>query len=513
MDSILFAPASSVKRLVSIGLSFGMALAALLLLGRWAGGAAAAGNPAARQAPSVVAYVVTTTVDLPDDNLGDGKCHIASGDRPCSLRAAVQQLNHDSGGSIVLLAGSYNLTDTIDGDLQLQKDTQVYAGGAGNTIIQGSPAGWAHRILRVQNGAYVLLNGLTISGGHPLNGAVGGGIDVVSGTLQLIGVSVLNNQAAQGGGIYNGGWLDVLGSTIRGNRAYTDGGGVYNEPFDAGLNFTLTSSLVQSNTAADAGGGIFTLGELAVYSSTVEHNRANYGGGLYNSVLGPSGASTLWIEYSTVSQNHAGLGYGGGVVNNSALAYTYIINSTLDGNTADHNGGGVWGTGQVYLTSATVSGNIADVNHFGSGDGGGLFAFNATAINLNNSLVALNVDASGQAPDCAGEIASLGGHNLVQSTLGCILTGGSTVSDVLGLDPRLLPLSNYGGPTATRALQLDSPAIDAAEAICTYGHNDLDHDQRGRPRQVDGNGDGTAICDIGAYELQLTRLFLPALAR
>jgi len=52
--------------------------------------------------------------------------------------------------------------------------------------------------------------------------------------------------------------LDLLASTIRGNQAYTDGGGVYNEAFTAGLNFTLTSSLVQSNTAGDAGGGIFT---------------------------------------------------------------------------------------------------------------------------------------------------------------------------------------------------------------------------------------------------------------
>jgi hypothetical protein len=47
---------------------------------------------------------------LPDSNLADGQCHI-SPSGPCSLRAAVQQLDHDSGGAISLPAGTYVLTN------------------------------------------------------------------------------------------------------------------------------------------------------------------------------------------------------------------------------------------------------------------------------------------------------------------------------------------------------------------------------------------------------------------
>ncbi len=512
MGILHFRRARAARQSAGLGLSLGLAGAALLLLGRWVGVAEGAARPIAPNGPSIVIFVVTTTVDSPDSLLTDGLCKDTF-DGGCSLRAATQQLNHDSGGTILLGPGPFNLTNDGLGDLQLQKDIALVGGGPATSIIQGNPAGWAHRILRVQNGANVIFSSIGISGGHPINGAVGGGIDVVSGTLRLINASVLNNQAAQGGGIYNRGRLDVLASTIRGNQAYTDGGGVYNEAFSAGQNFTLTSSLVQSNTAGDAGGGIFTVGNLAVYSSTLEHNQAGFGGGIYNSLLGPGDVGYLWLEDSTVSQNHAGLGYGGGVANNAPQASAFIINSTLDGNTADHSGGGLGGTGHVTLSNDTVTGNVADVSHLGSGDGGGLFADAAAIFNVDNSLVALNVDNGGEAPDCAGAIGSLHGHNLVQSTLGCLLTGGTTTGNVTGLDPRLFPLGNYGGPTATRALRLDSPAIDAAVTICAFGHSALASDQRGRLRQADGDGDGVAGCDIGAYELQLARLFLPALAR
>ena len=64
-------------------------------------------------------------------------------------------------------------------------------------------------------------------------------------------------------------------------------------------------------------------------------------------------------------------------------------------------------------------------------------------------------------------------------------------------------LQDNGGTTFTHALLAGSPAIDGGNpAGCTdpWG-NPLTTDQRGEVRPADGNGDCTAICDIGAYEV------------
>ena len=64
------------------------------------------------------------------------------------------------------------------------------------------------------------------------------------------------------------------------------------------------------------------------------------------------------------------------------------------------------------------------------------------------------------------------------------------------------PLKNNGGPTQTHALVAGSPAIDAGNPGGCRDNSGalLQTDQRGFPRNVDGNSDGTARCDIGAVE-------------
>jgi hypothetical protein len=62
-------------------------------------------------------------------------------------------------------------------------------------------------------------------------------------------------------------------------------------------------------------------------------------------------------------------------------------------------------------------------------------------------------------------------------------------------------LALHGGSTQTHALVPGSPAIDAAGPVCLDADGEpLTTDQRGQPRPVDGDGDGIAACDIGAFE-------------
>jgi hypothetical protein len=68
------------------------------------------------------------------------------------------------------------------------------------------------------------------------------------------------------------------------------------------------------------------------------------------------------------------------------------------------------------------------------------------------------------------------------------------------LDPRLAPLTNNGGPTATHALLEDSPAIDSGNPAAVAGVGDVPrHDQRGAPfvRVAGGR------VDMGAIERQI----------
>ena len=76
------------------------------------------------------------------------------------------------------------------------------------------------------------------------------------------------------------------------------------------------------------------------------------------------------------------------------------------------------------------------------------------------------------------------------------------------VDPLLGALANNGGPTQTLALLSGSLAIDAGDN-CVFDNNcspalasALATDQRGQPRQIDGDGNGTATVDIGAFEVR-----------
>jgi hypothetical protein len=117
-------------------------------------------------------------------------------------------------------------------------------------------------------------------------------------------------------------------------------------------------------------------------------------------------------------------------------------------------------------------------------------------VELSNTILARNT-AGIIGPNCftqvGAELTSLG-FNLIGDTTGC--TFNSLASDQVGFNPILGPLTNNGGTTETHLPQEGSPAIDNGDnATCE------ETDQRGELRPADSDGDGTAVCDIGAVEL------------
>jgi hypothetical protein len=180
-----------------------------------------------------------------------------------------------------------------------------------------------------------------------------------------------------------------------------------------------------------------------------------------------------------------------------------LLNSTIAGNSASHpsfGGGGVLNSGLSTLNvlNSTIARNST------AGFGGGVVNY-GSPFNLARTLVSGNTAAT--APEIAGT-AVANNHNLFGIN-GNVGVEGFTPGLTDIVPPTGVQLSNIlhpvlafnGGPTQTHSLVPGSPAIDAGGPVCTDVNGDLLLiDQRGKPRIVDGNGDGTATCDIGAFE-------------
>jgi predicted outer membrane repeat protein len=68
----------------------------------------------------------------------------------------------------------------------------------------------------------------------------------------------------------------VSNSTLSGNSATDDGGGVYNSG-----ELKLSNSSLSGNTATNNGGGIFNFFDITVSNCSVTGNTAASGGGIY----------------------------------------------------------------------------------------------------------------------------------------------------------------------------------------------------------------------------------------
>lgn len=433
---------------------------------------------------------VDSTQDSPDAKPGDGQCLSKAGG--CTLRAAIEEANATTlSDTINVPAGTYQLAVPSGGgpdfaqtgSLFLNGEVQILGGDAASTIVDG---GGKLRVFETEANSTISLMGLTIrngladgangagilnrghlkladvtitgnrSKGDPLN-ASGGGAGIANdtdGTATLLNVRVTDNTAdGRGGGVANGGEMQVMNSTISGNSSLTDdGGGIQND------------------------------GTLSLLLSEVDGNRAKSGAGV-NNLKGQ-----LKLTDSTIAGNSAGSD-GGGLFNSGTVT---AVNSTFSGNSAGASGGAIANRaeGAVDLNNVTISGNKAGSE--GSAQGGGIASAATATVTASNSIIAANTAQNGA--DCAGVLTSKG-YNLIQSAGGCTITG-DTAGNVLGQDAKLAVLAKNDGPTRTQALDGGSPAVNAGNPGTATGSGGTcaRADQRGVARDQAGR------CDIGAYE-------------
>jgi hypothetical protein len=221
---------------------------------------------------------------------------------------------------------------------------------------------------------------------------------------------------------------------------------------------TANRTTIRDNAAFGAttsfGGGLLAGGNIRTYATTISGNQARTAAGIF------------------------------------AEADATVQNSTVSGNTASVDAGGMKVLGILTLENSTVAFNTQGV----AGYGAGLVLLNGGI--ANSSIIARNKPAPGghyyDLLCTAGK--TLAGNNNLLNGADCIIPGTIVVGD-----PLLAPLANNGGPTKTHALGVGSPAIDAG-----LNPHDFAHDQRlaGHER-VFG-----AAADIGAFEVTpIDRIF------
>lgn len=439
-----------------------------------------------------------------------------------SLRAAIEAANTHVGDDEVVfsLSGTVFLNST----LPLISDDLLITGPDGGGI--GISGGNAVRVLEVTAAATVGISNVVIHSGlvssgdggciHNAGSLVlidsevalceaddfGGGIyNAASGVLTLVNSRVDEASAYRGGGIYNAGVLIIKDASSVVSNSATFGAGIYNVE---GASATLTDALVWGNQASIEGGGIVNDGgAVEIYRSNLSSNSANSGGGIsFNGIS--SNFDSLVIGNSTLSNNSAS-GDGGAILI-FASNNTSIFGSTLASNDAQY-GGAIHGD-DFRIRNSTIS-----LNHAAFSGGGIYITYSGASLShvtlVNNSAdsneaqtihgqySAKNIIIVGNAPNCDANIDAFG-DNLIQAPGGDFSCQG--FDPVSAAQLQLGTLADNGGATKTHALLDGSVAIDAASDCTDIFGNPVDSDQRGVARPFDGNQNGLARCDVGAYE-------------
>ena len=426
----------------------------------------------------------------------DGVCSLH-----CSLRDAVAVANQSGMANTILLpSGTYTLTrlDPLDGaglpidedgslsgDLDIVGELRIKGAGAGKSVIKGPSDHYraiTHRLAESRPGAQLILEGLTLKDGHaPYNG---GAVEnhgrlllrEVLAERNIARIHMAFNEPTEpsgefdngGGAIANYGDLVVLASHFLLNFATTThdkpsgGGAIYNRGSvlvrDSHFWENAVSTPLYSAGTYEGGSALYNEGQATVERSSFEFN-GDYGndGAISNE------GGTLALTNSTLSGN-----WNDGLTNGlHDQLPTRRSKATLTNVTITQSGYfgyeyGVKNLGELSIRNSVITGNPYSYASYSYRNEGSDFSYQAIGLLLDDSE-----------SNCSADL---------------FVPADQVLTHLLA------PLTQQSNKTKAHPLRPGSPAIDAGVGDC------VSLDQRGVARPKDGNGDGVALCDLGAYE-------------
>ena len=404
------------------------------------------------------------TLAHPYDTIQEGVDHAVSGDR------------------ILVAPGVYKET------VLMRDGVSVVGSGASSTIIDGT--GLQNSVVTFDRTRQnPVLSGFTLKAGKGDQISESGGFPVFAGG----GVLILDSSAT------------VLRNVITQNtitQGYCLGGGIYIRSTSASpqiLENLITGNVALSSNVPGSGdgGGIYIVtktGSVLVEGNVIESNDAVTGGAIY---VDNGTTSTVQIRRNVIRSNDAK--FGGGVFSKAiGGSVNTIVDNLLLGNgsgIAGSQGGGIIGiaqtTGGFAISNNTLSGNGVP-----AGNGGALWLDDTGSTQANvvaNNILAGNTASNGGGIDHTAFHGTIRNNDFNGNVGGNLYNAGGSGATVIGSlfdDPQFVSPAqgNY-------RLQTGSPCIDAASQGDAPA-NDLD----GFFRPFDGDGNLTAVSDIGAYE-------------
>lgn len=339
------------------------------------------------------------------------------------------------------------------------------------TVNENADEIWVRKGNYVQRDALQVSSAVKLYGGfagtelHRGQRRIGENTTTIDGLNTAHGMTITADAVLDGFVVQNGGEMDM--GTITG-----EGGGIY-LPADANIAPTIANCVIQQNKAEDGAGIYVGRGNSPkIVNCEFSLNEATVGGGGY--IASDSNARLTGCRFI---QNSAGTN-GGGLFNIHNTVT--ITNSLFRHNSAGTAGGGIMN----YDNAASTIINCTFFENQPVAFGGGMHNWSSSPTITNSIFWHTTLGLEDK------EIDNDASHPSVSY---CNVRGGYPGTGNIDADP-LFTDREYD---LIFSLKFGSPCIDAGSDIAP-GIPEIDFE--GRPRISDGDGDGTARVDMGAYE-------------